>query len=104
MRTHGYVANRVYDALACGALVLSDDMPELIEFGDAVVRYASEEDLRARVAEWAARPAEAREVAARGRELVLAGHTFAHRVERLLELVESRRAELEYSSRIDGRG
>jgi hypothetical protein len=37
MREHGYISNRIYDALACGALVLSDDVPGLAErFGDAV--------------------------------------------------------------------
>ena len=47
MREHGFVSNRVYDALACGALVISDDLPELREnFGDAVVTYDSPEELR----------------------------------------------------------
>jgi O-antigen biosynthesis protein len=36
MRAEGIVSNRIYDGLACGALVLSDHMPELAErFGDS---------------------------------------------------------------------
>ena len=38
MREQGIVSNRVFDALACGALVVSDHLPEIAErFGDAVV-------------------------------------------------------------------
>jgi Glycosyl transferase family 2/Glycosyl transferases group 1 len=85
MREQGIVSNRVFDALACGALVIGDHLPELDErFGDAVVTYRTREDLRASVERLLADPAERAERAARGRELVLARHTFRHRVDALL--------------------
>ena len=46
MREHGFVSNRVYDALACGAVVVSDDVRALAgRFGGAVRTYAHAADL-----------------------------------------------------------
>ncbi|HEX7291791.1 MAG TPA: glycosyltransferase [Conexibacter sp.] len=86
MREQGIVSNRVYDALACGALVVSDRLPELHErFGDAVVTYATRDDLRAQIDALLADPAQRAERAAAGRAHVLAHHTFRHRVDALLD-------------------
>ena len=88
MRAQGIVSNRVYDALACGALVVSDFMPELADrFGDSVVTYRTRDELRATIARLLADPAERDERAAAGRALVLAGHTFRHRIDALLDAV-----------------
>ncbi|HEX4805324.1 MAG TPA: glycosyltransferase, partial [Conexibacter sp.] len=85
MRAHGIVSNRVFDALACGALVISDHLPELEErFGGAVVTYRTPRELHAHVERLLADPAERAERAARGRAEVLAAHTFRHRVDALL--------------------
>jgi GT2 family glycosyltransferase/spore maturation protein CgeB len=47
MREHGFVSNRIYDALACGATIVSDEVPGLRErFGDAVVTYRDADELR----------------------------------------------------------
>jgi len=89
MREHGYISNRIYDALACGAFVVSDDVPGLSErFGDAVACYGSAEELRELVDRFLADPGECRRRGALGRELVTAQHTFARRVDELLALVE----------------
>ena len=91
MREHGYISNRVYDALACGALVLSDDVPGLTErFGEAVAVYRSREELHELIERLLADPAERRRRGELGRATVLAGHTFAHRVEELLAVVQER--------------
>jgi GT2 family glycosyltransferase/spore maturation protein CgeB len=40
MREHGFISNRIYDALACGATIVSDDVAGLSErFGDTVLTY-----------------------------------------------------------------
>ncbi len=68
MRAEGIVSNRIFDALACGALVVSDYMPELGErFGDCIVTYRTPGELRATIARLLADPAERRERAAAGR-------------------------------------
>jgi glycosyltransferase involved in cell wall biosynthesis len=46
MAAEGFISNRVFDALACGARVISDRAEGLAElFGDAVQVYSSVEDL-----------------------------------------------------------
>jgi hypothetical protein len=88
MRRHGYASNRLYDAVACGALVLSDRIDGIEErFGGAVVTYGSREELHELVEHFLAAPDERAARGAAGRAIVLGQHTFAHRVDRLLELV-----------------
>ena len=101
MREHGFVSNRIYDALACGALVISDDLPELGEnFGDAVVTYRSPEELKELVEHYLNAPEERAEKGRRGRELVLEHHTFEYRMDELLVYVEERLNEPALLSRV----
>ncbi len=80
MREHGFVSNRLFDALACGTPVISDDVPEIAEiFGDVVDTYHDPAELRALVAATLADRVVARERAARGGELVRQHHTFDQR-------------------------
>lgn len=47
MREYGYISNRLFDAVACGARVVSDDVPGLnAVFGDLVHVYEDQTDLR----------------------------------------------------------
>ena len=95
MRAFGIVSNRVYDALACGALVVSDRVPGIDEeFDGAVVTYGSPAELHELLARYLADPASRAEAGARGRAAVLQRHTFELRVDRILEelapLIQSR--------------
>jgi GT2 family glycosyltransferase/spore maturation protein CgeB len=101
MREHGYISNRVYDALACGTLVLSDDVPGLRErFGDAVVVYRSAHELRELVDRLLGDPQECRRRGELGRSIVLGGHTFACRVDELLAVVGERVREPRHARRL----
>jgi hypothetical protein len=89
MKAWGFVSNRVFDVLASGAPIISDDLAELHDlFGDAVPTYVGSDELGDCVRRALADPDAARAAAARGRALVLAGHTFDHRARQLLELVD----------------
>jgi hypothetical protein len=91
MRAQGFISNRVYDVLAAGGVLISDDFPELRErFGDALLTYRIADELAAHVARLEGDPAARAAVADRGRDLVLARHTFAHRVDTLLAAVAER--------------
>jgi spore maturation protein CgeB len=86
MRELGIISNRVYDALACGAFVVSDRVPGIdAEFDGAVATYETRDELHALLARALADPTGRAEAAERGRAAVLARHTFAHRVERILD-------------------
>jgi Glycosyl transferases group 1 len=105
MRARGFVANRIYDALACEAFVISDRVAGLeAELGDVLDTYSGAAELRAKVDHWLAHPDERRERARRGRELVLERHTAGHRARQLVEAIErlSRRAGAPAGARSGG--
>jgi O-antigen biosynthesis protein len=92
MREHGFVANRIYDAVACGALVISDPVEGVEErFAGAVCTYETREQLAQLVERFLADPVERRARAAKGRAQVLAEHTFGHRVDTLLAALDDNR-------------
>lgn len=101
MRERGLIPTQVYNALACGALVISDDLPELSErFGDVVVTYDSPEKLHSLINHYLDSPQERGEKGQRGRKLVLADHTFEHRVEKLLQRIKEVTEEGGFRTRI----
>ncbi|MFT5222226.1 MAG: spore maturation protein CgeB, partial [Glaciecola sp.] len=88
MRRWGYVSNRLFDALACGAVVVSDEVPGMDElFDNAVATWSTADDLAQTVARLLADPQERERRSAQGRAAVLARHTFAHRAQELLALL-----------------
>src|SRR6267142_3986833 len=80
MRERGFVSNRIFDAAAAGAFVLSDTVEEMEElFGEDLVTYCGEKEFRDLVDHYLSNPEERRRKAARLRERVLADHTFTQR-------------------------
>jgi O-antigen biosynthesis protein len=87
MREWGFFSNRLYDALAAGAFVVSDHVDGIEEeFDGGVITYTDPVDLEEKLARYLDDPEARREVAERGRKAVLDRHTFTHRVSRILEL------------------
>lgn len=81
MRREGFISNRIYDAAATGALVISDDVVGLDdEFDGGVVGYRDRDHLRRVIDQYLADPALRRITGERARAAVLARHTFDHRV------------------------
>lgn len=87
MRRHGFVSNRVFDALACETFVIADDNRALAETLPGVVAtYSSPEDLSEKLERYLSRPEERQRLARSGRAIVLADHTVERRVEQLLAI------------------
>jgi spore maturation protein CgeB/GT2 family glycosyltransferase len=98
MRELGIISNRVYDALACGAFVVSDRVPGIEEeFDGAVATWDTQEELNEIITKALADPAGRAAAGARGRAAVLARHTFEQRVDRILEVLLPRLARQEPS-------
>jgi GT2 family glycosyltransferase/glycosyltransferase involved in cell wall biosynthesis len=88
MARWGLVSNRVFDVLACGTCVVSDDVPGMDALlDDAVVTFADRSDVGRTVRTLLADPAERAARAERGRRAVLAAHTWEHRAAALVALV-----------------
>ncbi len=89
MRREGFISNRLYDASAAGAFVISDDVDGLDdEFDGGVLAYRDRKHLRQLVDQFLADPEARTTAAGRARRAVLERHTFAHRAAQLIEAVE----------------
>ncbi len=90
MRRWGLVSNRVLEVLACGGLVVSDALDGLDALTDgAVPTYTGPDELVAIVTALLDDAERRAELAARGQAAVLAAHTWRHRAETLIELVDA---------------
>ena len=88
MRDEGFISNRIYDALASGAFVISEVVPGIDqEFDGAVVTYRQVSQLVGQVDHYLAHPDGRAEQAARGRTAVLARHTFENRIDAIIAAV-----------------
>jgi spore maturation protein CgeB len=89
MRREGMLSNRLFDASAAGAFVISDEIEGLEEtFDGGVVAYRDPADLRRLIDRFLDDPEARAEHAARARARVLAAHTFDHRASTLLAAIE----------------
>ena len=80
---------RVFEALACGAFVLTDckkDVLELFRSGEHLTAFADAGDLREKVAHFLSRPAARQRIAAAGRREVLKNHTYQKRLKTLIDM------------------
>jgi spore maturation protein CgeB len=83
---------RVFEALACGAFVLTDqqkDVLALFREGEHLVAFSDAADLDRKIEYYLAHPGERQRIAAAGRAEVLRRHTYTHRIARLLEIVDA---------------
>ena len=89
MRTTGFVANRLFDVLASGGVVLSDDVAGIHEiFGELIPTYSDARELESQLRILLANPSLRRRLATDGREVVVSGHTLDHRARQWLELLD----------------
>ncbi len=90
MKEYGIISNRIFDALAVGAFVISDYLPEIEEeFGGIVVTYQTKKDLSEKIDYYLKNEKERLELAQKGREQVLKKHTFEVRCAKIIEVIES---------------
>lgn len=89
MKEYGVISNRIFDALAVGAFVISDHMPEIDStFDGAVVTYHDAEDLKEKVDYYLEHDEEREKLAQKGKKIVLAGHTFSARCRHIIDTIE----------------
>jgi glycosyltransferase involved in cell wall biosynthesis len=87
MRANGFIANRVFDALACGAVVISDHMPELEEvLPNGVLTYRGPADLDEKLDRYLSDDEARERVASAGQTEVLSRHTAEARAATLVRL------------------
>ncbi|MCM8814261.1 MAG: glycosyltransferase [Candidatus Omnitrophica bacterium] len=86
----GGITQRLFDASACGAFVLSDYRQDVRQlFGEAIVTYDDFADLRKKTAYFLTRASERHAYAQQAREKVMSRHTYAARAQALLAAAAS---------------
>ncbi len=94
MREHGFISNRIFDALASGSVVVSDPVIGLEDiFGELVPTYSSPEELDAVVSGLLSDPDRRKLIGEEGSRLVAESHTFDHRARQILDLIAPLLAE-----------
>ena len=89
MAENGYISNRIFDALACGAIVLSDKVKGIERIFDNGIWYFSNPDEMAERIKWIRYHfGEAKKQALEMAERVLRNHTFDQRAERIAAVAE----------------
>jgi spore maturation protein CgeB len=81
---------RVFEAMACGAFVLTDRQKDVMEIfldGEHLASFSDGSDLERQVICFLDHPAERLRIAKAGRQEVLHHHTYAHRVEKLVNTI-----------------
>jgi spore maturation protein CgeB len=88
MRREGFLSNRLYDASAAGAFVITDEVDGLeAEFDGGVVGYRDRRHLHDLIEHYLEHPAVRRVRSERARAAVLERHTFAHRARTFIDAV-----------------
>lgn len=81
---------RIFDVLACGGFVISDQTPSLSTwFGEAVVCTDGDEDLWAKLVRYLADSDERQKRSEIGRRIVLSDHTYTQRMDTLVNYLRS---------------
>ena len=86
------VNQRVFDVPACGGFLLTDEqesLEELFEIGREVVTFRHPEEIPELARFYLGHPAERDAVARRGRQRVLAEHTYRHRLADLVQRMKA---------------
>lgn len=95
MRERGFISNRLFDAGATGAYIITDEVQGMAElFGDAISMVRTPEELAVAAALPDTDPERVAEMRRKVREIVRQKHSFDARAAVLLEVVENRLAEL----------
>ena len=85
MRDLDFPSNRLFDALACGAFVISDNINSAkYLFEDNIVTYENPEDLDKKIKFYLENDLERDKKRNEGKKIVLSKHTFDHRVEEII--------------------
>ncbi len=90
MREKGFINNRIFDALASETFIISDRVKGIEKvFGGAVKTYGSIHELHELIEYYLAHAQLRKDLASRGAQIVRSQHTYANRVEKLLQVLKN---------------
>ena len=88
MAEKGFISNRIFDALACGTIILTDPVKGMENiFSEGIFIYHDADEMAKQIKWIKKHYNEARQMAAQNIPKILGLHTFEHRADRILEVV-----------------
>ena len=88
MAESGYISNRIFDALACGTVILTDKVRGIEEiFKEGLFYYENADDMEEKIYWITENYNKARSLAMNNAAGILKNHTFDNRAERILEVI-----------------
>jgi len=95
MRDRGFISNRLFDAGAAGAYIITDEVEGMAEiFGDAISMVRTPEELAAAAALPETDPERVAQMRRKLRQIVLQGHSFDARAKTIMAVVGRRFDEI----------
>jgi len=89
MREKGFISNRIFDALASGATIMTDKVRGLGEIEQYLLVYSSSTELKTLIESHLREPNKKQETSKQGVEFIKNKHTFAHRAECLSKNIKA---------------
>lgn len=87
MRTKGFISNRIFDGLACGAFIISDRVRNMGEMTDFIHTYETPEQLKMLIDFYLKHPEKRIEKSKKGILYILKNHTFKERAKQFSEAI-----------------
>ena len=87
MREKGFVSNRIFDGLACGAFILTDKVNSMGDLEDFIAVYETPEELKEHIEYYLNNPDKRLEKAQKGMNYVSENHTFKERAKVFSEAI-----------------
>lgn len=84
----GCINNRTFEAMACGACVVSNEVPGLKElFGDNIITYGTREDLKKKIIWLLQNETKRNEIGKKARAEIIKHHTYKHRAKQFRDVL-----------------
>ena len=90
----GFISNRIFDATACGAFVISDYIPEIEEiYGDAIPMYKNEYEFKQLIEYYLAHPDERKSKALKAQKITRENFSAQKIVAKMLDIIRDYRKQ-----------
>jgi len=87
MREKGFVSNRIFDGLACGAFIITDKVRSMDQLEQFVQTYNTKDELVKWIEYYLNHPEKREELAQKGKVFIINNHTFKQRAQRFSEVI-----------------
>ena len=88
MREKGFISNRIFDGLACGAFIISDKVNEMGRLEEFVCTYESPNELKQKIDYYLNHPEERLHIAEKGMKFISKHHTFIQRAKQFSDSIQ----------------